>query len=539
MSKLQESKLQDKKAILHVIAGLMDKPERLNQKEYPLYVDDFPDHFHKYVFAAIQNLHEQKAETINYVEIDGYLSAYSAQYKIFNDNNGLDYLIKSMEIGESDNYEMHYTRVKKFSFLRECKKIGIDVTDIYDEKVVDLKEEKEQNDRFNSMSIGDMLKHIELRMIDIRDTFMRDQELNGGHMSENIEEIMEEKRGVPSYGAPMASNLLNTIFRGSRSKKLMLKHGNTGSGKSRLGMANIAVKCVPEIWDSSTNTWVKTGATGKGLLISTELDEEEIKIPFLCYIADVEEDLVHDANLTAEQQARLDKAMQILARTNLWFEELSDFDIEDIESTIVKYINKHDINFCEFDYIHNSLKMLTSLSEKGVKSLREDQVLLLMGIALKNMANKHDVHIESSTQLNDNQNINNNRDQSWIRGSKALADKIDGGYIILDVREKDQKVIDAIYASGSISTFGEMPNVGLHVYKNRGGRHKRVTVYGHFNKGSLRFRDMFVCDYDGNLMDNIHQKKLVMSEPEIEIVEEFEYKKHEEELDSLPASFNF
>lgn len=528
------SKLQDKKAILHVIAGLMDKPERLNQKEFPLDMEDFPESFHKIVFGAIVNLLEEKAEKINYVEIDGMLSRYSSQYKTFNDNNGLDYLMKAAEIGESDNYEMHYTRLKKFSFLRECKKIGIDVTDIYDEKVVDLKDEKEQNDRFNSMSLGDMIKHIELKMIDVRDRFLRDQSLNGGHMSDNIKDIMAEKREAPSYGAPMVSNLLNSIFRGSRSRKLILKHGNTGSGKSRLGMANIAVKCVPEIWDSSQNKWIKTGATGRGLMISTELDEEEIKIPFLCYIAEVEEDLIHDNLITPEQQVRLERAMEILEETNLWFEEMSDFDIDDIESTIVKYVSKHDITTCEFDYVHSSLKLLTSLSEKGAKGLREDQVLLLMGIALKNLANKYDIHIESSTQLNDNQNMNNNRDQSWIRGSKALADKIDGGYIILDIREKDQKVLDAVYASGAVTLFGKQPNVGLHVYKNRGGRFKRVSVYGHFNKGNLRFEDMFCLDYDGNLMDQITPKRLVMSEPEIEIVEEFA-----DEEDSLPASFNF
>src|SRR5690606_6534697 len=123
------SKLQDKKAILHVIAGLMDKPERLNQKEFPLDIDDFPESFHKIVFGAIVNLLEEKAEKVSYIEIDGMLSRYSSQYKTFNDNNGLDYLMKAVEIGESDNYEMHYNRLKKFSFLRECKKIGVDVAD--------------------------------------------------------------------------------------------------------------------------------------------------------------------------------------------------------------------------------------------------------------------------------------------------------------------------------------------------------------------------------------------------------------------------
>lgn len=535
------TKLQDKKAFTQLFAGLMAQPERLKNKEYDLTLDDFVEKFHKVIFGAIKNLHLNGAIKISPIEIDSYLSGYTDQYRIFGDNTGRDYLLKIEELGEPENFDMHYHRIKKFSFLRECRKVGIDVSDIYDDNVVDLKEEKERNDKFNQMTLTDMVKHIELKMIDIREQFVSNSSLNGGHMSENAREFVASKKGTPNFGAPQASLYLNAIFRGSRLKKLHLKHGNTGGGKSRLGMGNMAVKTIPEIWDSKKNEWVKTGANGRGLLISTELDEEEIKMPFLAYIADVDESLIHEDKLTAAEEIRVDRAIDILEKSNLWFEVLSDFDIEDIEENIIKYINKHDVQFIEFDYIHMSLKLLTTLAEKGVKNLREDQVLLITGIALKNLCNEYNVHIESSTQLNDNQNLNDNMDQSWIRGSKALADKIDGGYIILEMRDKDKKVVDAVLASGNVNLFGIEPNVSLNVYKSRGNRYKRIRVFGYFDLGTLRFTDLFCLNYKNELVTEIQMKKLMMSDPnEVEIDEELfgEFEESPVEPDSLPDAFD-
>lgn len=543
------TKIQDKKAITQLFAGLMAQPERLGNKEYDIEPNDFVEKIHKVIFTAIKNLYLNEAVKISPIEIDSYLSNYTDLYRVFNDNEGIDYLQKIEELGEPENFNMHYQRIKKFSFLRECKKVGIDVSDIYDDKVVDLKEEQKRNDKFDLLTLSDMAKHIELKMIEIREQFVNNSSVNGGHISDNIRDIIESKKGKPSYGAPTSSFYLNYILHGSKAKKLVLKHGNTGSGKSRLGMANIAVKTIPVIWDGKQKKWIKTGANGKGLIVSTELDEEESKIPFLCYIADVEEHLIHENLLTPEQQSRIDIAANILEKSGLWFEELSDFDIDDIEALLVKYINKHDIEFCEFDYVHMSLKLLTSLSEKGVKNLREDQVLLLMGIALKNLCNKYVIHIESSTQLNDNQSQNNNMDQSWIRGSKALADKIDAGYIILEIREKDQKIVDAIYASGVSIPFGMTPNISLNVYKNRGGRFKRVRVFGYFDKGTLRFHDLFCTDYDGVLIPDMQKKVIVMSDPNegmsidkyITQIVETPHESTittEEEYDELPESFH-
>ncbi|WP_341323466.1 DnaB-like helicase C-terminal domain-containing protein [Solibacillus sp. FSL H8-0523] len=524
------TKLQDKLAITQVLAGLMKHPERTSSKAYDLSTDDFVEKMHQIIFGAITNLYTNEAKKITILEIDAYLQNYTEQYRIFNENDGIEYLEAIQEFSVIDNFDMHYQRVKKFTFLRECKKIGIDISDIYNEKLVDLAEEEERNKRFDKMTLTDMVKHVELKIILIKEQFLSSNTFSGGHISENVQEIIDAKEASPSFGAPQASLFLNTIFRGSRKRKFNLKHGNTGGGKSRFGMANMAAKTIPEIWDNKENKWIKTGANKHGLIISTELDEEEIKLPFVAYIANVDESLIHEKKLTHEEKVRVEKAVTILEKSSLWFEVLSDFDIEDIETTIIKHINLHDVEFIEFDYIHTSLKLLSALAQKGARNLREDQILLIIAISLKDLCNKYDIHIESATQLNDNQNKDDNMDQSWIRGSKALADKIDGGYILLEIRPKDQKLIDAVYKSGKMVKFAVEPNISLNVYKSRGGKWKRIRVFGHFNTGTLRFQDLFCINYNGELISEIELKTISFNEPSGTEISKLLYDNDEDEL---------
>ena len=83
---------------------------------------------------------------------------------------------------------------------------------------------------------------------------------------------------------------------------------------------------------------------------------------------------------------------------------------------------KHNIIFVFFDYIHTSIKMLEEISRKsrGV-SLREDNVLVMFADRMKSLANRLNIHIDSSTQANGDWKGAEDPDQSLIRGSKAIA----------------------------------------------------------------------------------------------------------------------
>jgi replicative DNA helicase len=526
---MTKTKLQDKKAITHLFAGLMAQPERLSQtKEYALGLDDFPDKIHQIIYAAIKNLQLNGANRISPIEIDGYLSSYSDQYRIYNDNEGSDYLFKLEELGEPENFSMHYNRVKKFTFLRECKKSGIDVSDIYDENAVDLKEEKERNDRFNETTLEEMIKHIELKMIQIKEQFLFDQNAHGSHMAENVKDMIDAKKLSPSYGASFQSGYLNTVTRGMLFGKLYCISGSSGSGKTRTLLSMVLSACVPKLWDIESQQWVLTGANGSGLFISTELEEAEVKIPAVCFIAGIEEEKVHNATLTVLEEERLDIAYEILAESKMWFEELHDFDIEDLEHVIVKNINKNDVRYVAFDYIHTTLKLFDSMGKQGARNLQEHQVLRILTIYLKNMCKNHQIWMGTATQLNENFKLDGNMDQSALEGSKSIVNKLDFAAIQLPLSEKDEAIIEAIMKSGVNIPFGEMPTHSINVYKNRGNRWKFIRIFISFDTGTLRSKDLFVLSYKNELIERIIPRRVVYTEAPIE-----------QTSDTLPAPFDF
>ena len=75
------------------------------------------------------------------------------------------------------------------------------------------------------------------------------------------------------------------------------------------------------------------------------------------------------------------------------------------------------------DYIHTSLKILEEITRRsgGVK-LREDNILYMLSIRLKDICNKYGIFIMSATQLNMDYQQATTPDQNLLRGAKAIAD---------------------------------------------------------------------------------------------------------------------
>lgn len=496
----------------------MCKPYKLDDTEsHQLTIEDFPERFHKIVFSAIANLHEQGVERINAIEVDGHLSRFPEQYYVFNENSGFDYLTKVEELGEPENYQYHLNRIKKYSFLRECIKSGIDISDIYDETLIDISETEQQQTRFDETTLEDMMENIESRLINLKDRFLFESISIGSHMGDDVDEMIENYGEEPNFGYPTPSEILNSVINGNKLKKLNCFSGNTGSGKTRMLLSSVLTACVPEIYDRKTKQWIKTGASGRGLFISTELEADEIKIPAVCFIAEVEEYKIHEGLLTQEDSDRLAYASKILKESPVWFEELHDFDLEDLEHVITKNIHQNQVEAIGFDYLHTTLKLFDSMAKQGARNLQEHQVLRLMSIRLKNMCNKHNVWIGTATQLNENYKQEGNLDQSSIEGSKSVANKFDLGAIQIPLSPKDEKIVQTIMEEGV--SFSSYPTHTINIYKNRGGRHKMIRLFVSFNLGTLRMEDVFVTDYQNNPISDIKPRKIEFKTDVIDTVD--------------------
>lgn len=537
------SKLQDKKAIMNVLGCLIKDPVLLSKaKGYDLTIEDFPEQFHKIVFSGIVNLKEEGIESLTVNDIYTYLSNFPKQLAIFENADGLDYIDKCTEISALENFDYYFQRVRKYSFLRECKMVGIDTSDIFDETALDPAEVEKSNMQFDDMSLEEMMKHIELKLVELKDKFRNSSESISEQMGDGVDELLDSALEAPSYGANFGSGYSNTITRGAKAMKFYLRSAPTGGGKTRYNLADLLEICIQERYEIKENAWVKTGADGAGLFITTEIPKDDIRMACLCYIAEVDEDKVKDNELTEDEIARLVKAKQVLKDSKLRIEQLEDFDLEQIEITIEKNILKYDIRFVVFDYIHTSLRLLTEIG-KQAKGLREDLILLILSDKLKGSANKYQITMISSTQMNDNwkQDGTKNLDQSSLRGSKAIADKIDVGMILMPLDKKDREFYDTM--KHQVKGFIPEPTHTINYYKNRESKWNNVRVWVNINMGTLRTKDCFVTTRDGEYVDNI--QPLFIKYEEEELVEVFSEnaikdEDYENEIieDDLPESFN-
>lgn len=127
----------------------------------------------------------------------------------------------------------------------------------------------------------------------------------------------------------------------------------------------------------------------------------------------------------------------------------------------------------------------------GVK-LREDNILFMLSIRLKDLCNKYGIFILSATQLNADYQDSETPDQNLLRGAKSIADKIDLGMILLPVKTKDTEALESILSS---NTF-DQPNLKMSIYKNRRGRYKGVYLWCKADLGTCRVKPMFATTWD-------------------------------------------
>src|SRR5699024_1810932 len=153
---------------------------------------------------------------------------YGVQYEIYNQNDGFDFLKKILEITNEENFDYYYERVKKFTLLREMKGLGFNISEVYDNTILNPREQEELLDRFDKMSIEDILKVYEEKMIEIKDKFESNSEAKGIQASEGIDELLKRLENSPDVGLPLNSEMLTSVSRGCRKKKFYLRSSYSG-----------------------------------------------------------------------------------------------------------------------------------------------------------------------------------------------------------------------------------------------------------------------------------------------------------------------
>lgn len=508
------SKYYDSEAAIQVIGCCMRKPEYLaSDGRFFFSEDDFCNDLHKVVFGAMYNLYN--SGVVNHLgrEIETYLKDKPKSLAIYKANKGREWMFRTFDDAHLDAFEYYYNRLKKMSLLRAYDSIGVDVSDIYDpDNILDLAKKQAQDEYFDNTSLEQLADDVESKFYFVRDMYVNNNDSDSVLVGDGIENLMADLRNTPARGWVMYDPYEDAIAMGARLGKFYLRSGSSGAGKSRTDVADACFFSCDEYYNDK-GEWERLYNRVPTLYISVELDIEELQTMALSFIGNIPEDHILDPELlTFEEEERLKHAMAVLERAPLRMQYLPNYGLKDVDNCIKRNIRKYkfprenenggvdylSFQCVVFDYLTSSIKMIEEISQGTGMRVREDQILFLMSSKLKDIAVENNIFMLSNTQINASYKQEKILDQTMLAGAKSIANRIDFGEIMVDCTDEDLQDVEGIVASHP--GIG-MPNMKKSVYKNRRGKNNRVICWMYADKGTCRYKTLFVTDFFYNLID--------------------------------------
>ena len=478
----------DKATTQQVLGGLMKHPMFLSEiDKYSLDITDFSSLFDKYLFAAIQGLYTQGAIKIEPIDIDNYLSSNDAGKKVFENNNGVEYLQDLLEFVQEDNFPYYYTKLKKLNLLKDLNKQGFDTTQFYEP---DLTNDRavEINAKFEKLTTQDICDAIKKKLAVLENDYAKSDEIISSKITDGIDDLLEHMNDTIDVGFAFQGAIFNEVVGGAQRKALTIRSGNSGLGKTRQAIADACYMAYPIRFNSATQTWAQIGSCEKVLFIITEQTEQQIQKMVLAYLSDISEDTFRYGHFTDEEHRRLRQAIQIMKHyeNNFCVLKMPNPTITTLKAQIREKCLLNDISVVFFDYIFINPGLLNEF--RGF-NLRNDELLLLMTTALKDLAVELNVAIITSTQVNasadDNKNI---RNEASLAGGRATINKADNGAIMARPTPDEIEILEPI-----IKDCG-LPNLVTDIFKVRSGKWTQVRIWSQVDLGRMKKQDLFITD---------------------------------------------
>lgn len=480
----------DKSCIQQVLGGIIKKPSILTETEkYNLTVQDFSSTFEKIIFTAINNLYNNGARTISIVDIENSLTTNDTAKKVFENNNGIEYLQDVDAFVDESNFDYYYNKLKKINLLRDFQKQGIDIKDFY---IEDLSEEKayEINSRFENLTIQEIVDGIKKKILGLENSYLKNDATETRSAAEGIQELLDNiKEGYAGIGMPLQGKIYNAVVSGARKGALYIRSAGSGTGKTRQAVGDACYLAYPIRYDWSTGEWEQVGYNENVLFIATEQDFPEIQKMILAYISGINEDRFKYGNFTTLEKQIINKSIEIMERFKDSFHivRMPNPTIGLVKNIIRENCLIYNIGYVFYDYIFIGPSLLNEF--KGF-ALRNDEVLLMFATALKDLAVEQNICVMTSTQLNakgdDNQNI---RNESALAGGRSTINKADIGAIMARPTREELEILKDASAN-----FPCEPNIVTDIYKIRSGVYTQTRIWSYVDLGTLRKTDFFITD---------------------------------------------
>ena len=503
--------LTDNLAVKQIIGGLM-KNTLLLLEYTDITTKDFDKKLPRICFGAIDNLYKQGAKFLTVIEVENeILKIEGAAAMEYRNGGGLEFLKVCYEVAEIENFKIYYDRFKKLSLLRTLQQAHYDISYYYkpDIDILPL-EEIELQERLDAATLEDILNNVEAKYNEIKNNFLTGKHQNG-KAAEGIDELLEDLKKHPDNGPMLEGDIFSYVSRGAREGKFYIRSASSSTGKTRTAVFDACRLAYPVRYSYEKGTFIqeinsewKPIQPRKVLFIVTEMDKEELQTIILAYLAGVNEEHILKNKYEIGEEERVLFAAKIMKQYNDYFivEEISDPNLVNVEATIKKYATIDKVKYVVFDYIHTTASLMGQFSKTG---LREDVCLMLLSNQLKQIAKDYNIFIYSATQVNatgmaDDLDF---KDANSIRGSRAIVDKADLGYIMIKISPKMWEEIindfrksarEGYIDANCLEKEDMRPTHILDIYKNRRGRLKDVRIWTHLDLGTGYRKDLFITN---------------------------------------------
>jgi replicative DNA helicase len=495
--KIKNEELSDNSAPPFIISSLMRNPLILEDDQFILTQEDFSQPLQQIVFTTIFNMAKQGFTMINPPDVDLFLKQYPTQYQYYTTNKGYEWLLNIHKVTEAFNqneFKYYYDRLKKFSILRDLNSNGFDIRPFYD-PTKEFLEHDEEDKKLNNIKLSDIPNRIRELLVSIENKHVGKENKSAITAEDGLRALVEQFKNTPEVGLPIDGEILNYAVRGARAGKLYVYSAPSGAGKTRFMVGNACAISLPYIENGKV---IKREHLKPVLFIATEMGADEIQTLIISYISGVNEEKILLGSYSPEEEARVDMALKILDQygKNFIIETMPDPSMAMIRAKMAKYIIQDGIEYIFYDYIFSSPGLLSEFRDIEV---REDVALMMLSNTLKEVAQTYSVFVHTATQLNGNWEKVQIRNANLIRGSKAIADKIDIGIIGVRIDEEEMDKIAIILKELKL----KIPNIVMDIYKNRRGKLTSVKIFRYFDYGTCRAEDIMITDGNYKLVQDV------------------------------------
>lgn len=478
----------DKNVTRQVLGAIIQYPQYLSQSDkYKIDINDFSSNFEKILFNAVENLYKKGLKQIQIIDIENYFNTNPVSKKIFENNNGIEYLQNLELYTNKDNFEYYYFKLKKINLLNDYERLGIKINNFYE---TDLTKDNayEINKKFEELTIQDINDNVKKRFFKIEKKYLNNDVAETQSAGDNLDKLIESFKNRIDLGLPIQGEYLNHIMSGARLGTLCIRSGSSGLSKTRQAVGDACLLAYPLRYNSNRCQWEKIGNCESVLFIATEQNFDEIQKMILAYLTDINESRFRYGDFTEREQKVIYQAKKIMEvyKDNFSIIRMPNPTIELIQLLVRENVLLKNIKYVFYDYIFISPSLLGEF--KG-HNLRNDELLLLMANALKNLAVELNIFVMTSTQVNasadDNKNI---RNEASLAGGRSTINKADYGFIMARPTNEELKILEPLSAQ-----FG-IPNIVTDVYKVRGGEWTQIRIWSQVNLGTLKKQDLFITD---------------------------------------------